>query len=156
MSVLKISASLAVLAALIGSPGTAWAEDSAAAAEVVESTLLDGIIITGSQERAREVTGSATYLDQAALDTFSYSDVNRILRQVPGVALQEEDGFGLRPNIGIRGSGSDRAGRIAVMEDGVLIAPAPYAAPAAYYFPRMTRMSGSRWSRDPRPSSTVR
>lgn len=142
MSVLKISASLAVLAALIGSPGTAWAEDSAAAAEVVEATLLDGIIITGSQERAREVTGSATYLDQAALDTFSYSDVNRILRQVPGVALQEEDGFGLRPNIGIRGSGSDRAGRIAVMEDGVLIAPAPYAAPAAYYFPRMTRMSG--------------
>ncbi len=100
------------------------------------------MIITGSKAQASDVAGSATFLDQEELETFGYSDVNRILRQVPGVTLQEEDGAGLRPNIGIRGSGSDRAGRIAVMEDGVLIAPAPYAAPAAYYFPRMARMSG--------------
>lgn len=105
-------------------------------------TVLQDLIVTGSKEAAETVGGSAVYLDQAALETFSYSDVNRTLRQVPGVYLQEEDGFGLRPNIGIRGSGSDRNSRIVVMEDGVLIAPAPYAAPAAYYFPRMTRMSG--------------
>ncbi|WP_439534033.1 TonB-dependent receptor plug domain-containing protein, partial [Polymorphobacter sp.] len=107
------------------------------------------ITVTAAKRDALDIGGAVTVLDTEELDRFSYSDVNRILRQVPGVILQEEDGFGLRPNIGIRGSGTDRSARVAIMEDGILIAPAPYSAPAAYYFPRMARIAGVEVAKGP-------
>ena len=86
--------------------------------------------------------GSAHRLDAEHLDLYSDVDVHRVLSSVPGVHFRAEEGYGLRPNIGIRGSYSDRSGRITLLEDGVLIAPAPYSAPSAYYFPTVSRMSG--------------
>ena len=104
------------------------------------SASLDEVTIIGHRRAPSDVPGSAHVLDQEALGVFLQSDVMRVLRAVPGVYLQEEDGFGLRPNIGIRGSGLDRSARVALLEDGVLIAPAPYSAPSAYYFPTQRRM----------------
>ncbi|TNE58388.1 MAG: TonB-dependent receptor [Alphaproteobacteria bacterium] len=103
--------------------------------------VFDRIVVVGSQQKARETAGAAQYISEVELEKFEYQDVNRILRAVPGVNLQEEDGFGLRPNIGLRGTGLDRSSKVAILEDGVLAAPAPYAAPSAYYFPIAGRMS---------------
>jgi Fe(3+) dicitrate transport protein len=88
-----------------------------------------------------EVPGSLHLITSKELNRFSYSDPLRTLRTVSGVNITEEDGFGLRPNIGLRGSGTERSSRISIMEDGILIAPAPYTASAAYYFPSIARMS---------------
>ena len=101
---------------------------------------LDRVIIT-DEELAR-LGGSATVLGEAELEAVEADDPHEILRRVPGVFARGEDGFGLRPNIGIRGANSERSSKVALLEDGVLFGPAPYSAPAAYYFPIMTRMIG--------------
>lgn len=101
---------------------------------------IEQISIFGSKNPINSVPGSAHQITQAELDTFKYSDIMRTLASVPGVYIQEEDGYGLRPNLGMRGTGQNRSEKITIMEDGVLAAPAPYASPAAYYFPTSGRM----------------
>jgi Fe(3+) dicitrate transport protein len=112
------------------------------AAEDVKGSNIDDVIqIFGNQNALETATGSGFVLNEAALEQFEFDDIHRVLQSVPGVYIREEDGYGLRPNIGLRGATSERSSKIALMEDGVLIAPAPYSAPAAYYFPNVSRMT---------------
>ena len=126
-------AAICALAALL--PLSAVADEQ----PIIEE--IDTVTIIGKKIDAADVPGSAHVVDTEELRVFVNADILRVLRSVPGVYVQEEEGFGLRPNIGIRGSGLDRSARIALLEDGVLIAPAPYAASSAYYFPTQRRMS---------------
>lgn len=135
--------------AFASGPVLAQPTDTTNAAKPRSESSLARILVTASPEQTSEIAGSVHVIDAEELEKHAYSDVNRILRQVPGMNIVEEEGFGNRPNIGIRGSGTDRNQKITVMEDGVLIAPAPYAAPAAYYFPRLSRINGVEVSKGP-------
>ena len=111
-----------------------------AAAQKEAPPEITDVIIVGSQKNALETAGSAHFIGPEQLEKFEYADVHSILGEAPGVHVQTEDGYGLRPNISIRGVATERSGRITLLEDNVLIAPAPYSAPSAYYFPTAGRM----------------
>ncbi|MEM7284530.1 MAG: TonB-dependent receptor plug domain-containing protein, partial [Pseudomonadota bacterium] len=109
-------------------------------AQEVSEPVQEEIVVVGIFEESDRVTGSAHRIGQDLLEEFRHDDINRVLNFVPGVYLREEDGFGLRPNIGLRGGSSDRSQKVTLMEDGVLFSPAAYSAPAAYFFPLTQRM----------------
>ena len=106
-----------------------------------ESTATLGpMTVIGDAEAVRKLPGSASVIDNQQMTIEVVTDINQVLKTVPGIYIQEEDGLGLRPNIGIRAAAPGRSENITLMEDGVLIAPAPYSNPAAYYFPTTMRM----------------
>lgn len=105
------------------------------------------IVVAGTP--VSHTAGSVQVIKRAQLERYEYDDPAAILLQVPGVYIRGEDGIGLRPNIGIRGANPDRSKKLTLMEDGILFGPAPYSAPAAYYFPLMTRMTQVRVVKGP-------
>jgi Fe(3+) dicitrate transport protein len=120
-------------------PAPEW--DGALEPSVSEEYALEEVSVHAGRLDPSRVGGSANKVSEAELERFEYDDVQRVLNKVPGVYVREEDGFGLRPNIGLRGGDPNRSQKVTLMEDGILLGPAPYSAPAAYYFPLTTRMS---------------
>lgn len=113
--------------------------------EVVEDEddlRLTDLVVEGVADAVLHTGGSVHVVSEEQLTAMNYDDVMSILPSVPGVYVRQEDGYGLRPNIGLRGASAERSRRVTLMEDGVLLGPAPYSAPAAYYFPLTTRMTG--------------
>lgn len=104
---------------------------------------LKALSLTSRQEFIERSGPTSYFVSADYLQQIRSIDPHQLLQRVPGLQIQDEEGFGLRPNIGIRGSGASRSSKILVMEDGVPTAPAPYTAPAAYYFPTMGRMNSA-------------
>ncbi len=126
----------ALTVAIAGLSPAAGADDDAPA------LLLERVTVVGNPAEIEKIPGSAQVVTQEQIRQQNYDDINRVLRQVPGVYVREEDGFGLFPNISLRGADTTRSAKVTVMEDGIMMAPAPYSAPAAYYTPTAGRMSG--------------
>ncbi len=105
-----------------------------------DKAYMESITVTASKNVPITFNSSLTKISQEQMERDQYTDVNRILKNVPGVNIREEDGFGLRPNIGIRGSRTSRSANITLLEDGTLAAPSTFGNPEAYYFPDASRM----------------
>ena len=117
-------------------------ESEEAKAAPPRAAALPELRVIGSKEAERSLPGSGTFVSQEEIRQKNDEDVHRILRRVPGVAVRDEDGHGLFPHISLRGTDLNRSMKLTMMEDGVLVAPAPYTAPGAYFSPAVGRMSG--------------
>ncbi|MDP2039733.1 MAG: TonB-dependent receptor [Algoriphagus sp.] len=89
-----------------------------------------------------KVPGSVDFLDKAEIKNLHPISGNEVLRRVAGVHVVDEEGAGMRVNIGIRGLDPDRSRSVLVLEDGVPVALAPYGEPEMYYSPAIDRMAG--------------
>lgn len=99
--------------------------------------------IIASKDRVfSRVPGSVTYLDAKEIQTVNPLSGNEVLRRSPGIHVVDEEGLGMRVNIGIRGLDPDRSRSVLVLEDGIPVALSPYGEPEMYYTPAMDRMAG--------------
>ncbi|MEW5976266.1 MAG: TonB-dependent receptor [Acidobacteriota bacterium] len=95
--------------------------------------------IAGTSETIKRIPGSVEIIDKETLAASHVFNFSEALRKVTGVSVRDEEGFGLRPNIGIRGLNPTRSSKILLLEDGVPLTYAPYGDNASYYHPPIER-----------------
>jgi len=130
----RSAALVASVSALLASAGAISQEQDSASGE-----LEPVVIVIGERIQLDKIPGSGTVLDQSLLEESHVFTVNEALRKVPGVFTRDEEGFGLRPNIGIRGLNPTRSTKVLLLEDGIPLAFAPYGDNASYYHPPVER-----------------
>lgn len=96
-------------------------------------------VIGKGPEAMEHIPGSGRVITKERLEQNHRFTINEALREVPGVHVRDEDGLGIRPNIGIRGLDPTRSRKVHIMEDGVPIMLMPYGDPSSYYFPPIFR-----------------
>lgn len=136
---MKPSIRLELLASATFLSAASFAAADEAASEVAN---LEAMTVVGSAEAVWTLAGAAAYVDAEEFRERGYTNLGQVLAKVPGVYVREEDGFGNFPNVSLRGADGTRSEKVTVMEDGILTAPSPYSAPAAYYSPKPARMAG--------------
>ncbi|MBA5872945.1 MAG: TonB-dependent receptor [Nitrospira sp. CR1.2] len=120
--------------------GTLGPEEPAAASGAEEAVKVPLVEIIGTSENALDyIPGSGRVITKETIEQNHRLTINEALREVPGVHVRDEDGLGIRPNIGIRGLDPTRSRKVHIMEDGVPIMMMPYADPSSYYFPPIFR-----------------
>jgi Fe(3+) dicitrate transport protein len=124
--------SAAILAALTSS--FALAESTSDDRELKRKTApvvrVEVVADAPNQSRA---TGSIAVLDREELDRARVLTTNEALRKLPGLNVRDEEGFGMRPNFGVRGLNPTRSTKVLILEDGLPAAYAPYGDNASYY-----------------------
>lgn len=106
---------------------------------VITERVEVGAKVMALPEEARLIPGSVDVIDSATLARSRVFNFDEALRKVPGVYVRGEEGFGLRPNVGIRGLNPTRSSKVLLLEDGIPVTFAPYGANESYYHPPIER-----------------
>jgi Fe(3+) dicitrate transport protein len=97
------------------------------------------VLIIGQPERLERIPGSGHVIPNQVIETSRPRDVNELIRKVPGVHARDEEGFGMRPNYGVRGLNPTRSSKVLLLEDGVPFTIGPYGDNTTYYHPPVNR-----------------
>jgi len=116
----------------------AHAENAVQLAEAIHVPRVD---VIGNEAQLIKTPGSATIIEQEVLESSHVFTTNEALRKVPGLVIRDEEGFGMRPNIGVRGLNPTRSTKVLLLEDGIPLTYAPYGENASYYHPTIDRFS---------------
>jgi len=95
--------------------------------------------LAGTAESLGEIPGSIERVGRRELENARVFNFSEALRKVAGVNVRDEEGFGLRPNIGIRGTNPTRSTKVLLLEDGLPLSYAPYGDNSSYYHPPVER-----------------
>ncbi|HMO81582.1 MAG TPA: TonB-dependent receptor plug domain-containing protein [Pyrinomonadaceae bacterium] len=108
---------------------------------IASEVVVSANYVAGSQAALDEVPGAVERLDRHTLENSRVFSFSEALRKISGLNLREEEGFGLRVNIGIRGTNPTRSTKVLLLEDGIPLGFAPYGDNASYYHPPVERYS---------------
>lgn len=106
---------------------------------LAEELTVIGVSLAGSEEMRRRLPGGLDLLTREVMDAAHVFSTSEALRKVPGVSVRDEEGLGLRPNIGIRGLNPTRSTKVLLLEDGLPVSYAPYGDNSSYYHPPIER-----------------
>ena len=106
---------------------------------IAEYVSVTSSYLAGTAEALERTAGSIETINKDTLEKSRVFNFSEALRKVSGVNIRDEEGFGLRPNIGIRGTNPTRSTKVLLLEDGIPLAYAPYGDNASYYHPPIER-----------------
>lgn len=106
---------------------------------VSEMVMISSATLAGTAEALETTAGSFQKISREELENARVFDFGEVLRKVPGIHVRDEEGFGLRPNISLRGTNPTRSSKLLLLEDGMPLSYAPYGDNASYYHPPVER-----------------
>lgn len=104
-----------------------------------EEVTVVGTRLLGGVETIGRLPGSVDSVDSRQMEASRVLNVSETLRKASGLHVRDEEGFALRPNIGIRGLNPTRSTKTLLLEDGLFLTFAPYGDNATYYHPPVER-----------------
>lgn len=99
------------------------------------------VVVIGQRPNLLRIPGSGATIEADQLERSRVLTVNEALRTIPGAFPRDEEGMGMRPNIGFRGMNPTRSSKVLLLEDGIPLAFAPYGDNATYFHPPVERYS---------------
>jgi Fe(3+) dicitrate transport protein len=108
---------------------------------LAEAAAAPEVVVVGTRGDLLHIPGSGATIETQDLERSRVLSVNEALRQVSGVFPRDEEGLGLRPNIGVRGLSPTRSSKTLLLEDGLPLTYGPYGDNATYSHPPIRRFN---------------